>query len=142
MALRPLSTVKAVTKSKVQFLPWSSHILCLWEVRLHSCGDTAGVCRLCQGLDSWGPRHVSKRNNPVSKREAPGLNTCLHRVSWAQTHRHSPTGVYKKEEAHLLLRAFQTTGLADIFVSKFEDDEWALDGYVRARGTVGIWMVM
>ncbi|XP_054992155.1 CUB and sushi domain-containing protein 1 isoform X1 [Sorex araneus] len=41
-------------------------------------------------------------------------------------------GVYKKEEAHLLLRAFQTKGPADIFVSKFENDEWALDGYVAS----------
>lgn len=39
-------------------------------------------------------------------------------------------GVYKKEEAHLLLRAFQTKGPADVFVSKFDSDPWGLDGYV------------
>lgn len=39
-------------------------------------------------------------------------------------------GVYKKEEAHLLLKVFQIKGSSDIFVSKFENDNWALDGYV------------
>lgn len=39
-------------------------------------------------------------------------------------------GVYKKEEAHLLLKAFQIKGPADIFVSKFENDNWGLAGYV------------
>ncbi|KAF3825616.1 hypothetical protein GH733_005598 [Mirounga leonina] len=39
------------------------------------------------------------------------------------------TGVYKKEEAHLLLKAFQIKGPADIFVSKFENDNWGLAGY-------------
>nr|XP_017819080.3 CUB and sushi domain-containing protein 1 isoform X2 [Callithrix jacchus] len=42
------------------------------------------------------------------------------------------TGVYKKEEAHLLLKAFQIKGPADIFVSKFENDNWGLDGYVSS----------
>ncbi|XP_048082182.1 CUB and sushi domain-containing protein 1 [Ursus arctos] len=42
------------------------------------------------------------------------------------------TGVYKKEEAHLLLKAFQIKGPADIFVSKFENDNWGLAGYVSS----------
>uniref|UniRef100_H0WLJ2 CUB and Sushi multiple domains 1 n=1 Tax=Otolemur garnettii TaxID=30611 RepID=H0WLJ2_OTOGA len=42
------------------------------------------------------------------------------------------TGVYKKEEAHLLLKAFQSKGPVDIFVSKFENDNWGLDGYVSS----------
>ncbi|KAM4836887.1 CUB and sushi domain-containing protein 1 [Thomomys bottae] len=42
------------------------------------------------------------------------------------------TGVYKKEEAHLLLKASHIRGPADIFVSKFENDNWALDGYVSS----------
>ncbi|XP_073075332.1 CUB and sushi domain-containing protein 1 isoform X4 [Manis javanica] len=42
------------------------------------------------------------------------------------------TGVYKKEEAHVLLKAFQTKGSVDIFVSKFENDNWGLDGYVSS----------
>ncbi|XP_033033525.1 CUB and sushi domain-containing protein 1 [Trachypithecus francoisi] len=42
------------------------------------------------------------------------------------------TGVYKKEEAHLLLKTFQIKGPADIFVSKFENDNWGLDGYVSS----------
>ena len=44
---------------------------------------------------------------------------------------HAPfLGVYKKEEAHLLLKAFQIKGPVDIFVSNFENDNWGLDGYV------------
>ncbi|XP_058522650.1 CUB and sushi domain-containing protein 1 [Ochotona princeps] len=42
------------------------------------------------------------------------------------------TGVYKKEEAHLLLKASQIKGPADIFVSNFENDNWGLDGYVSS----------
>ncbi|KAM9616088.1 CUB and sushi domain-containing protein 1-like [Morphnus guianensis] len=42
------------------------------------------------------------------------------------------SGVYKKEEAHLLLKVFQIKGPSDIFVSKFENDNWALDGYVSS----------
>ncbi|KAB0373534.1 hypothetical protein FD755_015193 [Muntiacus reevesi] len=42
------------------------------------------------------------------------------------------TGVYKKEEAHLLLKAFQIKGPVDIFVSNFENDNWGLDGYVSS----------
>ncbi|XP_022426555.1 CUB and sushi domain-containing protein 1 [Delphinapterus leucas] len=41
-------------------------------------------------------------------------------------------GVYKKEEAHLLLKAFQIKGPVDIFVSNFENDNWGLDGYVSS----------
>lgn len=42
-------------------------------------------------------------------------------------------GVYKKEEAHLLLKVFQIKGSSEIFASKFENDNWALDGYVSNR---------
>ncbi|KAM5312551.1 CUB and sushi domain-containing protein 1 [Glossophaga mutica] len=42
------------------------------------------------------------------------------------------TGVYKKEEAHLLLRAVHTHGPADIFVGKLDDGTWGLDGYVSS----------
>uniref|UniRef100_A0A5G2R948 CUB and Sushi multiple domains 1 n=1 Tax=Sus scrofa TaxID=9823 RepID=A0A5G2R948_PIG len=42
------------------------------------------------------------------------------------------TGVYKKEEAHLILKAFQIKGPVDIFVSNFENDNWGLDGYVSS----------
>ncbi|XP_074185389.1 CUB and sushi domain-containing protein 1 isoform X1 [Rhinolophus sinicus] len=42
------------------------------------------------------------------------------------------TGIYKKEEAHLLLKSFQVKGPVDIFVSKFENDNWGLDGYVSS----------
>lgn len=45
-------------------------------------------------------------------------------------------GVYKKEEAHLLLKIFQIKGQSDIFVSKFENDNWALDGYVSNQTTI------
>ncbi|KAG8517559.1 LOW QUALITY PROTEIN: CUB and sushi domain-containing protein 1, partial [Galemys pyrenaicus] len=42
------------------------------------------------------------------------------------------TGVYKKEEAHLLLKAFHVRGPADTFVSGSEDGSWGLDGYVSS----------
>ncbi|XP_035867009.1 CUB and sushi domain-containing protein 1 [Phyllostomus discolor] len=48
------------------------------------------------------------------------------------------TGVYKKEEAHLLLRAVPTHGPAGVFVGKLDDGAWGLDGYVSARGTAGL----
>ncbi|XP_009073085.1 PREDICTED: CUB and sushi domain-containing protein 1-like, partial [Acanthisitta chloris] len=42
------------------------------------------------------------------------------------------SGIYKKEEAHLLLKVFQIKGPSEIFVSKLENDNWALDGYVSS----------
>lgn len=43
--------------------------------------------------------------------------------------------MYKKEEAHLLLRAIGTHGPADIFVGQLDDGTWGLDGYVSVCGT-------
>uniref|UniRef100_A0A6I8P0Q8 CUB and Sushi multiple domains 2 n=1 Tax=Ornithorhynchus anatinus TaxID=9258 RepID=A0A6I8P0Q8_ORNAN len=40
------------------------------------------------------------------------------------------SGVYKKEDSHLLLQVYQITGPVEIFVNKFKDDKWALDGHV------------
>lgn len=45
-------------------------------------------------------------------------------------------GVYKKEEAHLLLKVYQIKGSSGIFVSKFENDNWALDGYVSNQASM------
>lgn len=39
-------------------------------------------------------------------------------------------GIYKKEDFHLLLQVYQITGPVEIFVNKFKDDHWALDGHV------------
>ncbi|XP_036410979.1 CUB and sushi domain-containing protein 2 [Megalops cyprinoides] len=39
-------------------------------------------------------------------------------------------GIYKKEEAHLLLQVHQIRGPVEIFVNKFKSDNWALDGHV------------
>lgn len=39
-------------------------------------------------------------------------------------------GVYKKEEAHLLLKIYQIKNPREGFASKLENDNWALDGYV------------
>lgn len=54
-------------------------------------------------------------------------------------------GVYKKEEAHLLLKAFHIKGSSDVFVSNFENDNWALDGYVSKQTVVNkacwVWSV-
>lgn len=41
-------------------------------------------------------------------------------------------GIYKKEDFHLLLQVYQITGPVEIFVNKFKDDHWALDGHVSA----------
>lgn len=41
-------------------------------------------------------------------------------------------GIYKKEDFHLLLQVHQITGPAEIFVNKFKDDQWALDGHVSS----------
>lgn len=41
-------------------------------------------------------------------------------------------GIYKKEDFHLLLQVYQITGPAEIFVNKFKDDHWALDGHVSS----------
>uniref|UniRef100_A0A8D0BPV5 CUB and Sushi multiple domains 1 n=1 Tax=Salvator merianae TaxID=96440 RepID=A0A8D0BPV5_SALMN len=42
------------------------------------------------------------------------------------------SGVYKKEEAHLLLKVYQIKNPRDGFTSKLENDKWALDGYVSS----------
>ncbi|XP_055074905.1 CUB and sushi domain-containing protein 2 [Misgurnus anguillicaudatus] len=39
-------------------------------------------------------------------------------------------GIYKKEEAQLLLQVYQIRGPVEIFVNKFKIDNWALDGHV------------
>lgn len=41
-------------------------------------------------------------------------------------------GIYKKEDFHLLLQVYQITGPVEIFVNKFKDDHWALDGHVSS----------
>uniref|UniRef100_A0A8C0FU17 CUB and Sushi multiple domains 2 n=1 Tax=Bubo bubo TaxID=30461 RepID=A0A8C0FU17_BUBBB len=43
------------------------------------------------------------------------------------------SGVYKKEDVHLLLQVYQITGPVEIFVNKFKNNKWALDGHVSAR---------
>jgi hypothetical protein len=42
------------------------------------------------------------------------------------------SGNYKKEDFHLLLQVYQITGPVEIFVNKFKDDHWALDGHVSS----------
>ncbi|XP_075718053.1 CUB and sushi domain-containing protein 1 [Rhinoderma darwinii] len=42
------------------------------------------------------------------------------------------SGVYKKEEAHLLLKVFQIKGPSDVLIRKFQNDNWAMDGYVSS----------
>lgn len=44
-----------------------------------------------------------------------------------------PAGAYRKEEAHWLLKASHVKGPGDVFVSKFENDTWGLDGSVSTR---------
>uniref|UniRef100_A0A452HNN1 Uncharacterized protein n=1 Tax=Gopherus agassizii TaxID=38772 RepID=A0A452HNN1_9SAUR len=40
------------------------------------------------------------------------------------------SGIYKREDMHLLLQVYQITGPVEIFVNKFKNDKWALDGHV------------
>ncbi|XP_034777574.2 CUB and sushi domain-containing protein 1-like [Acipenser ruthenus] len=47
------------------------------------------------------------------------------------------SGIYKKEENHLLLKVYQIRGPIEIFVSKFKNESWALDGYVSAESESG-----
>lgn len=46
------------------------------------------------------------------------------------------SGIYKREEAQLLLQVHQIRGPVEIFVNKFKIDNWALDGHVSARTQV------
>ncbi|XP_030679232.1 CUB and sushi domain-containing protein 2 isoform X5 [Nomascus leucogenys] len=46
-------------------------------------------------------------------------------------------GTYKKEDFHLLLQVYQITGPVEIFVNKFKDDHWALDGHVSSESSGG-----
>nr|XP_033792232.1 CUB and sushi domain-containing protein 1 [Geotrypetes seraphini] len=48
------------------------------------------------------------------------------------------SGVYKKEEAHLLLKIYQIKGHMETFVNKFENENWALDGYVSSGIKEGV----
>eukprot|EP00062_Callorhinchus_milii_P009370 gi/632953198/ref/XP_007892273.1/ PREDICTED: CUB and sushi domain-containing protein 1 [Callorhinchus milii] len=43
------------------------------------------------------------------------------------------SGIYKKEENRLYLKIYQIKGPIEIFVSKFRNDNWALDGHVSAE---------
>ncbi|KAM4694506.1 CUB and sushi domain-containing protein 1 [Discoglossus pictus] len=48
------------------------------------------------------------------------------------------SGIYKKEEAHLLLKVFQVKGSSEIFNNKFEIGNWAMDGYVSSGREKGV----
>ncbi|KAJ8289369.1 hypothetical protein GJAV_G00000500 [Gymnothorax javanicus] len=47
------------------------------------------------------------------------------------------SGVYRSEEAHLLLQVHQIRGPVEIFVHKFKSENWALDGHVSYVGSTG-----
>ena len=40
-------------------------------------------------------------------------------------------GTYKSEENQLLLKVYQVKGPTEHYYSKFKNDNWAMDGYVR-----------
>lgn len=52
---------------------------------------------------------------------------------------HSSTpGTYKSEENQLLLKVYQVKGPTQHYISKFKNDNWAMDGYVSdAAGAAG-----
>lgn len=81
----------------------------------------------------------TKEKNPSSRdsiapRTAPGGSRHPRRAATASA---LSAGVYRREEAHLLLKAFQIRGSVDVFVSKFENDNWGLDGYVSTACEAG-----
>ncbi len=39
-------------------------------------------------------------------------------------------GTYKSEENQLLLKVYQVKGPTEHYLSKFKNDNWAMDGYV------------
>ncbi|XP_067329772.1 CUB and sushi domain-containing protein 2 isoform X5 [Anolis sagrei] len=47
------------------------------------------------------------------------------------------SGIYKREDVHLLLQVYQITGPVDIFMNKFKNDKWALDGHVSPESSSG-----
>lgn len=40
-------------------------------------------------------------------------------------------GTYKSEDNQLLLKVYQVKGPTEHYLSKFKNDNWAMDGYVR-----------
>ncbi|KAL7980566.1 hypothetical protein Chor_001720, partial [Crotalus horridus] len=47
------------------------------------------------------------------------------------------SGIYKREDVHLLLQVHQITGPLEIFTNKFKNDKWALDGHVTPEASSG-----
>ncbi|XP_072466206.1 CUB and sushi domain-containing protein 2 isoform X1 [Notamacropus eugenii] len=47
------------------------------------------------------------------------------------------SGVYKKEDFHLLLQVYHIMSPKDVSVSQFKDDSWALDGHVSSESSGG-----
>ncbi|XP_019343511.2 CUB and sushi domain-containing protein 2 isoform X1 [Alligator mississippiensis] len=47
------------------------------------------------------------------------------------------SGIYKREDVHLLLQVYQITGPVENFVNKFKNDKWALDGHVSSESSSG-----
>ncbi|KAI1231211.1 CUB and sushi domain-containing protein 2, partial [Lamprotornis superbus] len=47
------------------------------------------------------------------------------------------SGIYKKEDVHLLLQVYQIMGPLEIFANKFRNDKWALDGHVSSESSSG-----
>ncbi|XP_056651096.1 CUB and sushi domain-containing protein 2 isoform X2 [Monodelphis domestica] len=47
------------------------------------------------------------------------------------------SGIYKKEDFHLLLQVYHIMSPKDISVSQFKDDNWALDGHVSSESSGG-----
>lgn len=63
------------------------------------------------------------------------LFSCLAKI-WLCFTVWSPTwivlaGTYKSEDNQLLLKVYQVKGPTEHYLSKFKNDNWAMDGYVR-----------
>ncbi|CAI9604642.1 unnamed protein product [Staurois parvus] len=50
------------------------------------------------------------------------------------------SGIFKKEEFHLLLQAYQIRGPKEIVMEKFKMDSWALDGHISSETAGGTYI--
>ncbi|MGH0126653.1 UNVERIFIED_CONTAM: hypothetical protein FKN15_028786 [Acipenser sinensis] len=75
--------------------------------------------RTCKADGKWSGKPPTCKVGPKIKPNVTVL--VLHKIH----------GIYKKEENHLFLKVYQIRGPIEIFVSKFKNESWALDGYVN-----------
>ncbi|XP_069079880.1 CUB and sushi domain-containing protein 2 [Pleurodeles waltl] len=50
------------------------------------------------------------------------------------------SGVYKKDDVHLLLQLYHIRGPVEMFINKFKTDDWSLDGHVSSEPSMGTYV--